>query len=186
MAIEKVKRLWLLVESNELDRFVESLAESQTVHVIDLEVPSDEPEEEPGADGDPAPPGEERAAPAVGGVAPPEAAGLDEAQQAVSKLSRVAAILDEFQPPRKPLYQLFVNLPTEIPRDEFDRAVRDVDPGELYDRVTELHREHAAAEKKAHELRARIDQLSPWAAAPCPPPGWTRCEADLGVMTEAG
>ncbi|MFO7899066.1 MAG: hypothetical protein R6V58_08400 [Planctomycetota bacterium] len=185
MAIEKVKRLWLLVERNELDPFVESLAASQTVHVIDLEVPSDEPDAEPEAASN-TPPEDERASRAVGAVAPPEATGLDEAQQAVSKLSRAAAILDEFQPPKKPLYQLFVSLPTEIPRAEFDRAVRDVDPGELYDEVTDLHRKHGAAEKKAHELRARIDQLSPWAAAPCPPPGWTRCEADLGVVTERG
>ena len=175
MAIEKVKRVWFLVENGELDPFVDALAESRTVHVIDLEAPS--------AGSEQAESGEEAPRSAL---APPESTGLAEAEDKVTKLSRVANILDEFRPPKKPLHTLFVELPPEIPRDEFEREAGETDVDELYERVSDLNRKHGAEQKRIDELQARIDRLAPWAAATCPPPNLTRCRTDLGTVSGAG
>jgi len=160
MAIEKVKRIWLLVARGELDPFVQALARSRTTHVVDLQ-------EEPTGDL-PLPAG--------------EAAEDRDAEDNVRKLDRVLDILDSFAPPKRSLAQNFVNLPAEMKRDEFDRGVAETDVDVLYEQAVRLQREHAAASKQTEDRRGRIAHLEPWAAAQVPPAGLERCRCDLGTV----
>jgi len=165
MAIEKVKRAWFLVERGELDDLIQALADSKTVHVVDLK--EGPPPSRP--DGQPLLSANLNVGPAA-------------AADKVNRLSRVLDVLDGFAPPKRRFHENFVNLPAEMRAEEFDRAVAEVRVDQLYERVTAVSREHAAAVKRAEELRARIDRLGPWAEAMAPPAGLRRCGADLGTV----
>jgi len=163
MAIEKVKRTWFLVERGELDALVQGLAESKTVHVVDLE------EESAGGDG----PGA-RFEPGTGAEA-------TEAEAKVVKLSRALDVLDGFCPPRRPLAQLFVTLPTEMTGEEYQRLVAETDAEAIHTDVVRIQHEHAHVAKRAEDLRTRIARLEPWAEAERPHLS-ERCGADLGTI----
>ena len=170
MAIEKVKRAWFLVERGELGSLIQALADSKTTHVVDLK-------EEPQAAG------QEEASPAGQlFLSPNQSSGSAAAAEKVNKLSRVLDVLDAFAPPKRRFHENFVNLPAEMRSEEFERSVAEVRVDQLYERVTAINREHAAATKKADELRSRTDQLEPWAEAMAPPAGLRRCGADLGTV----
>ena len=170
MAIEKVKRTWFLAERGQLDRLIEALAGSRTVHIIDLKeqidlAPPSSPDPDPNRN-----------------LSPGTTSGLDAAVENVDKLSRALDILDGFAPPKRRFHENFVNLPTEMKRAEFDRHIAAVDVADLHTRTTHIQRDHAEAEKQAEELAARIAGLSDWAGAEAPPAGLTRCGAELGTV----
>lgn len=169
MAIEKVKRTWFLVERGELDVFIQALANSKTTHVVDLK---ERPEEE-NLDG------QTLTTDAMAEVSADAAGAEDKA----GKLSRVLDILDGIAPPKRAFHENFVNLPAEMRRDEFDRAVADTNTDELYEKVTAISRDRSAAGKKAEELLARIGQLTRWADADLPPAKLRRCRCDLGTAS---
>ena len=167
MAIEKVKRVWFLVERADGDAFVQGLADSETTHVVDLKPEAERPET------------------GASDFLPVEAAGdPSDAQDKVHKLARVLDVLDRFVPPRRSFADNFVSLPTEMSRDEYERSVAETDPDDLYQQATALSRDHAAVGKQAEELRAGIARLEPWADADLPPAGLDRCGADLGTVPE--
>lgn len=175
MAIEKVKRAWFLVERGELNALIQGLADSRTVHVVDLK--------EQGIGGhDPESPSGIRVMSPDSDPSPDYAAAVDAAEGNVGKLSRTLDVLDGFVPPKRRFHENFVNLPAEMKRDEFERHVAEVNITELYENTAAIQRDHAAAEKRAEELSARIAQLSNWADADVPPAGLSRCRCDLGVM----
>jgi len=187
MAIEKVKRAWFLTERGELSALIQGLAGSRTVHVVDLEeqgVGGHDPESpsgirvmSPDSDHDP------NRNPNRNLNPPPNLTpALDIAEGNAGKLSRALDVLDGFVPPKRRFHENFVNLPAEMKRDEFERHVAEVNITELYEKTTAIQRDHAAAEKRAEELSARIARLSDWADADVPPAGLSRCRCDLGVM----
>ena len=163
MAIEKVKRAWFLVERGQLDTLIQGLARSRTVHIVDLK--------------EEAPEGE-----AARALLPADRAPTGgEAEDKVSKLTRALDILDGFAPPKRSFAQNFVSLPAEMTRDEFDRCVVETNVEEIYEQTLSLQRAHAASQKKAEELTARIARLEPWTEADIPP-RLERCRADLGTL----
>ncbi|MFH1732608.1 MAG: hypothetical protein ABIF82_13300 [Planctomycetota bacterium] len=176
MAIEKVKRTWFLVERGELNALIRGLADSRTVHVVDLK---EETKGQAGSADRPAPDHN----PDRNLNPPPDLTpALDAAESNVGKLSRALDVLDGFAPPKRRFHENFVNLPAEMKRDEFERHVAEVNVAELAENTAAIQRDHAAAEKRAEELSARIAQLADWADATVPPAGLSHCRCDLGVM----
>ena len=174
MAIEKVKRAWFLVERGRLNALIQDLADSRTVHVVDLQ---EAPEDASPSETETAAPREQTFLPAADFT--PE---LDLADDNVSKLTRSLDVLNAFVQPKRPFHENFVNLPAEMTRTEFDQHVAGIDVAELYEQTSSIQRDHAAAQKRAAELSARIKQLSNWADAAVPPAGLSRHGADLGIM----
>ena len=168
MAIEKVKRAWFLVERGDLDALIQGLADSRTVHVVDLQEAPAANESETTA---------EAFLPAADFT--PQ---LDADDDNVSKLTQALDVLDGFVAPKRRFHENFVNLPAEMTRDEFERHVAGVDVADLYEQTAALQRGHSAAQKRAEELTARIRQLADWADADLPPANLTRHGADLGVV----
>ncbi len=127
MAIEKVKRAWFLVESGSLNALINGLADSRTVHVVDLQ---EEPEDAPT-------PETETAARRTHSIvaAADFTPDLDLADDNVNKLTRSLDVLDGFIPPKRPFYLNFVNLPAEMTQAEFDEHVAAIDVGELYEQT---------------------------------------------------
>ena len=179
MAIEKVKRAWFLAERGELQALIQGLADSRTVHVVDLRE-EDSDETDASADKNVRPHQTNPAPPPR--LAPGAAAALDDAEDRAGKLARALDVLDGFAPPKRRFHENFVNLPAEMKRDEFERHVAEVDVDVLYGQTAKIQRTYAAAEKRADELRSRIAQLAPWAEADVPPAALARCGCDLGAL----
>ena len=174
MAIEKVKRAWFLVERGTLGALIQRLADSRTVHVVDLQETPD----------DAAPPETNAAAPHTPAfvAAADFTPELDLADDNVNKLTRSLDVLDGFVLPKRPFHENFVNLPAEMTQAEFEERVAAIDVAELYEQTSHIQRDHSAAQKRSAELSARIKQLGHWAGAPTPPAGLSRHEADLGTV----
>ena len=163
MAIEKVKKAFFLVQRDEMEKFVDALADSRTTHVMDLRETSFE--------------GIEFSSPA-------SAAAAALAEDKIHKLARVRDVFDTFAKPKRSLAENFVTVPLEMTRDEFEAAVASIDVDSLYTQITAAAREHANTSKKAAHLRARIKQLEPWQAGRAPSPELRRFGADLGLVPE--
>jgi hypothetical protein len=165
MAIEPVKRTWFLVDRDQLGAFVGALARTRSTHVDELDA----------ADAA----GETLELIQLAAETSDAAANADDR---ATKLARVLDVIDAFVPPKRAFHENFVNLPAEMRRDEFARAVESVDVEPLHDEATALQRDHARATRQADERRARIAELESWTGAPLPPAGLRRCGADLGTV----
>ncbi len=161
MSIERMKRLWAVMEHDRLREFLDFLAGLRAVHLIET-----------------AEPGE--------GAAEPSRPRADSASHdaRIGRLSHVLEMMSAFEPPPRTFGETFVGFPLEVSAEELARAVESLDDGALDEEATALYDETASLRHRIEEIRHELGHLATWARLGCAAPEtYAHAVAWIGTLT---
>jgi len=152
MAIDPVKKLFLLVPVSETQTLIERLHELRLVHL------SDSLQELKGVDRAEVERNLRRAYRSPGHI-----------EEKLKKLGFVLEVFDRFVPRKRNLAENFVTLPLQVTKERLREVVGSFDLDGVHAEIRDLHEEFTSLEKEHAALESERDMLSPLAVLPFKP-----------------
>ena len=163
MTIERMKRVWLLAESDRIGELLELVSRHELLHLVDLAESA----------------GDDRSVPDT-------STDVSHLEARIVKLQHTLDLLDSHVPPSRTFGENFVPLPLEASPDQAQRAISEFDSDRFAERVDELAEEHDRLTRRHDTVKAQLSDLEPFADLPlAAPPAFAACVGQLGLMSSA-
>lgn len=160
MTIERMKHVWLLVESERLTELLQLVSHQEIMHVIDLSKAA------AGSD-------------IVGTVV----TDLEAIEARVSRLQHLLDVFNAFNPPKRTFADNFLTIPLEVTRQEYQRARHEPDSDRLPEEVVALVEQHGLHQRRLAELSTELRRLVSFRDSEAvAPPQLTHSVACIGEM----
>ena len=164
MSIERMKRVWLLVEARELRKLLQLLSQHEIMHIADLAKSAEGSE--------------------IVGTVTTDTTKLD---NRIAGAQHTLDIFNTFAPVKRTFGDNFLPMPLEVTRQEYHQAREEMDADELAEKVGKIAETHAAHERRLEEVELERHRLRPFREAEAEaPPEFKRCVGRLGIMVLKG
>jgi V/A-type H+-transporting ATPase subunit I len=167
MSIERMKRIWVVVERERLAALLDFFAAGKSIHLAA-----------------PRPPDEDGGAPAEPFAFTFPVVDLTDLDARVSRLGHVLEAMNSFVPPPRSFGENFVSFPLEVTSRQMREALEAIDVDKLDAQLTDLADEHMAMTHRMEEIEIELARLGTWSkiggAAPTP---FRQCTGRLGTLT---
>lgn len=96
-------------------------------------------------------------------------AATEDVDRQLHQIHAILALLDTFVPQQKGFFEGLTPLPLIIEPEDLQKALRDIDLDDLYEKVRQLEETYRRAERSAAEARAQLAELEPFESLPVGP-----------------